>query len=405
MSGRIRGVIFDHSTILVNKTRLLEEVRSLLEWIKERDLHFVVFSTHDKDISQELSKRNLPPCDLFLTKISVGAAKGSPSWIKRVCTTLSLQPHELLYVGDDQLDWRTAINSAVFYLHAEWVEPLTSNMQALTVRSPSDVRLFASHFLLLPPRFEYAYDAPDEGLYIRALLNSNTVLHASEPKQFTLQDIFTHEKTVNVGGYSADTLLMTHAISSLYLEGLIPPNPYFAIYPSSEPGKVSSILARFTQAAAPYFHGYLKTDMIIRGIAARNTSIARARKEQVDITEQANTVWLNNRYLSKDHWLNRTIIVFDDFTTMGFSLDWARNLLQAAGVPRLILLSVGKYGKNHPLIHLRHDPILPIQVMPFNQGKFKPDDFEVNRIELSQNKAGRELVIRSFELFRSNQPF
>ena len=48
---------------------------------------------------------------------------------------------------------------------------------------------------------------------------------------------------------------------------------------------------------------------------------------------------------------DRTVLVFDDFTSTGRTLDWARNLLYAAGASRVVLLTVGKYPSPY-FLHL-----------------------------------------------------
>ncbi|MCX4564555.1 hypothetical protein OHA02_51590 [Streptomyces phaeochromogenes] len=47
------------------------------------------------------------------------------------------------------------------------------------------------------------------------------------------------------------------------------------------------------------------------------------------------------------------MIVFDDFTTEGKSLEWARTLLSEAGAARVIALTIGKYPSRHTVYRLR----------------------------------------------------
>lgn len=48
---------------------------------------------------------------------------------------------------------------------------------------------------------------------------------------------------------------------------------------------------------------------------------------------------------------DRNVIVFDDFTTTGMSLEWARQLLDNAGAKKIILMTVGKYPKGGNYSH------------------------------------------------------
>jgi hypothetical protein len=80
----------------------------------------------------------------------------------------------------------------------------------------------------------------------------------------------------------------------------------------------------------------------------------------VTIATQARTVHVGERY--RDKLTGKTVVVFDDFTTHGMSLEWARLLLTAAGVGRIVMLTVGKYGTRHTCYELRGrnlDPYAP----------------------------------------------
>jgi len=125
--------------------------------------------------------------------------------------------------------------------------------------------MFATHFLLRPPRWEYVLDVPEKGVHVRSLLNASAVLAASAPKnEFRLQDVLTYEIEVRVGNIPAQNLLLLHALSSLLLEGLIPRNPAVAVYPSSTPGRASPVLQIFLELAASFYHGYFREDLLLR---------------------------------------------------------------------------------------------------------------------------------------------
>jgi hypothetical protein len=52
------------------------------------------------------------------------------------------------------------------------------------------------------------------------------------------------------------------------------------------------------------------------------------------------------------------------------SLDWARHLLYPAGADRVILVSFGKYGRNHPLLHDFYTPPAAQPGQPFQLNNY-----------------------------------
>jgi hypothetical protein len=180
---------------------------------------------------------------------------------------------------------------------------------------------------------------------------------------FDLKDVLKYDRDVQVGKVSGRDMLVLHAISSLMLEGGVPPNPRFVVYPSHTPGKLTGPLAEYLEPLSKTFHGFYRDDLLVRVSEARDTSLARAYGDQgapVSIEDQMKTVCIAEAY--RNRLQGRHVIVFDDFTTTGASLEWARNLLLAAGAEGVTLMTVGKYGTRYEA----HVPKTGIDIDPFN---------------------------------------
>lgn len=374
MSTVLRAAIFNHKTVLLDDPALVTETRTVLRELKKDGISIVVFSTHDLPIDQEFGARRYPDCDLFVQQSDVGKKKGSQDWIYYACTQLNLMPHEFVYVGDDMQDWTTAINAPTIYLHALWVSPMTEPIVAVPALRPIDVLNFCRQYLYAPPRWEYAIDAPEYPVHLRSLLDARTVLSREKNRTFKLQDVFTYEQAIDIGSVSARNLLMHQAVTSLYCEGLIPrgtPRPYFAVYPSSDPAKENHVLTDFVRPVASIFHGYFKENLIIRAVKAADTSRFPNEKK---FTTQTNSVHLSPDYRTRVK--GKTIFVFDDFTTHGYSLEWARNLLYAAGAVRVILVTVGWYSTTH----VAQVPINTKIIKPFELKEYTLEQFSTHTI-------------------------
>ncbi|MGC0344400.1 hypothetical protein [Streptomyces sp. SLBN-8D4] len=108
---------------------------------------------------------------------------------------------------------------------------------------------------------------------------------------------------------------------------------------------------------------------------APDTSLERWKASQgqaaqsISIATQAQTVHLGPGYRGKLG--TKTVVVLDDFTTHGMSLEWARLLLTAAGTRRIVMLTVGKYGSRHT----RYDLKDPSTLAPYQLNTLTADSF------------------------------
>lgn len=405
----LKAVIFDHSTIFVSPGNepLILGLRTLFEHLKSIGIKIAVFSTHQIPFSDELQRRGFPTIDLALTRKDVGVNKGSSSWVQRAAAKLGVRINEFLYIGDDNRDWRSAVNAHTFYVHAGWVRPqYDSNVKYLTVGNPDSALGLISHFLLPPPRWGCRIDDENNKLCLRCLLPADATLPATNRYSFTLQSIFTYGDTVLVGGVDALVPLMLHIVSSLYLEGIVETNPLLTVYPSSQPDKSNKSLEPLFRLASTFFRGYFRQDLLIRGKPALDMSLERVaakrenRPSQASFLTQATTVHLNPDYEKK--LSGRTIVVFDDFTTAGYSLEWARNLLYTAGASRVILVTAGKYRRYHTI----YQPAPETWVTPFQLQEYTSSSFRKIRTCLVETDAQAQAIVeRSFSFLVQGKPF
>jgi hypothetical protein len=353
----VKALIFDYKVLL---NRPDPEIGALLAWAQSSGLRWCLFSTDlltDRQAGAYVAA-GYPPPDLYVTQddIPSGKRRGSPDWVNVVVSRLAVVRHELLYVGCTALDWRSAINAGVFYMHAGWAAAMPGGTTSLVSDSPRDVRRILESFLLNAPRWSYSADGDDWSL--RSLLPASAELPCTSPGlTFKLQDVFTYERPVRIGGNDARSHLMLCVLANAYLEGLLAGNSYFCVYPGSKRGRLSQQLSGYIDKAAAIVHGYYREDLLVRGSDAPDTSLVRYRarrdgvRADVSIATQATTVHLGPSYQGR--LTGKTVIVFDDFTTQGMSLEWARLLLRAGGAQRTVLLTVGKYGATHTSFDLR----------------------------------------------------
>ena len=403
----LRAVIFDYTTLEDTPPDVLVSLQRLVGKLRSVNVKLAVFSNDAVDLTATLRRQGLPDVDLFLTADDVGKKKGAKEWVAKASEVLRCPHHHMLYVGDSFNDWTTAINSAVMYLQAGWSQTQSLKKESLRVDSPDDVWVFITHFLLQPPRWQYSLDGGHSNL--RCLLNATTNLPGKRifphgpVEGFALKDVFTYGNEVQIGAWSARNALMMHAITSLYLEGLIPQGPFFAAYPSHTPGQHDPLIEDWFRPAAKTFHGWFKEDLLVRVQEAPDTSLLRASGKQATPEMQMRTVHLNPAYRTK--LPGKTIILIDDFSTEGTSLEWGRRLLLAAGAARVVMLSIGKFGRKTPLTHTGYKLNGDAALNPYAVTDIPTQEiFTVKRHDLVADNAATERIIRSFELLEHNAP-
>jgi hypothetical protein len=400
----VKAVVFDYKALLRPENRL-PQIRDMLWWIAEAGLDLCIFSTDPIDVVRISRQLDYPEFTAYVCKDDVvgRANRGSPLWVDAALAQMPYEHHELFYVGSTAMDWRTAINSGVFYAHAGWVGPQPPSTTSLCFGEPPDVPLLVSHFLMEEPRWSFWRDDSSRRFSLRCLLPAGAVLPATRPgSSFKLQDVFTYGRDVKVGSYGARDLLVLHAISSLYVEGLLTRNARFCVYPSSRRGRISEALEQYVRPAASLVQGYYKPDLLLRVEDAIDTSLARYRAKQtgreanISIATQAESVCVGERHRNK--LAGKTVIVFDDFTTTGMSLEWARNLLLSTDVEKVVMLTIGKYGSAYDVYDLKSaglsDPFAPTALSPGDYAAFRSqlnyDPGNEDRLQLLFEKAIRE---------------
>nr|AJV88371.1 hypothetical protein [Streptomyces drozdowiczii] len=341
---------------------------------------FVLLSTDPMEADAAMAAAGLPTPALHLSldDIPDNKKRGSGVWLQEVAQRLKLRTNQLLLVGTTRWDWLTGINAGVAYIHANWASQVrdAKRMDALSASDPDGVAELLEHFFLPEPHWTFAEDSTGRAMRIRSLLPPNVRFPHAADRTFELQDVFTRGRTITIGNQDARDILMLRLLSSAYLDGTLPGRSLFCVYPSSNVGKVSAQLAGFLEKAKVMVGSYYKEDLLERAIAAPDTSIERvkrnrgeARTADISIAAQTRTVRINPRHRGKLD--GKTVVVFDDFTTEGTSIEWARALLLNAGAAEVIALTVGKYGSRHT----RYDLRAGAAINPFDVNNLTAADF------------------------------
>ncbi|MEV7581240.1 hypothetical protein [Streptomyces erythrochromogenes] len=352
MASKVHAAVFDYKAVFqAGTTTPHPDMYQLLHLLDQQGVDWVLLTNQSIDAVEICSAVGLPQPVLHLSQEDIPGrkARGSGLWLDQVAERLHLRKNQLVIVGTTEWDWMTGINAGVLYIHARWASALGKQITALTADDPADLYWLLDRHLLHEPQWIFALDDEKRALRVRSLFQPDESFPGTSPTSFNLKTVFTYDHKVTIGDGSARDILMLHLLFSAYLDGSLPHRAWFCVYPSSTPGRVNDQLAEFLEPAKVMVGSYYKGDLLVRASKATDTSLARAtgRHDTVSIATQANTVHLNPKYRSTVR--GKTVIVFDDFTTEGMSLDWARNLLTKAGARQVIGVTIGKYRKPYTL--------------------------------------------------------
>nr|BEK62778.1 hypothetical protein KPHV_00050 [Kitasatospora purpeofusca] len=380
MAGnRVRAVVFDYKAVFENGTwKPHPDVAQVLHALDQQGVVWVLLTTGRVDAAAYCAAAGLPQPVLHLCQDDIPGRKnrGSGLWLDEVADRLGRCKAEMVIVGTSEWDWMTGINGKVLHIHARWASALGKPIVSLAADDPAHLYWLLDRHLLHEPEWLFTLDDPARRFRVRSLFQPDETFPGTRPARFDLKTIFTYDQQVEVGDRSARDVLMTHLLCSAYLDDCLPSRAWFCVYPSSTPGRVNDQLAEFLKVARVMAGGYYKDDLLVRATPAIDTSRARAggRHSEVTIATQANTVHLN-----PDHrrtLKGKTVIVFDDFTTQGMSLDWARNLLTAAGAKEVIGVTIGKYRKPYTFF----TPRLGVTIDPFTTNSLTPANFTTEQL-------------------------
>ncbi|MFD9444214.1 hypothetical protein ACFWBR_38020 [Streptomyces sp. NPDC060006] len=356
----VRAVAIDYKAVLRGPGHAHEGIAELLRWLDERDVAWVLLTNDPMDAKSALAAASLPEPALHLCRDDIPdkAKRGNGAWLEAVADRLDLRMNQLILIGTSQFDWYTGIHAGVVHIHARWASRLGAKITSLMSDEPADVIELLKYFLLHEPRWAFRLDDEDRAFAIRSMLPFNARFPRGGGRTFTIKDIFTYENTVKVGDEDARDVLMLHLLCAAYLDGALPGRSFFCVYPSSTPAKGNPQLAGFLRRAKVMTGSSYKEDLLERVTQAPDTSLERYKRSvgqstgrDISIAAQARTVRVNPAYKKKI--VGKTVIVFDDFTTEGKSLEWARTLLSEAGAARVIALTIGKYPSRHTVYQLR----------------------------------------------------
>ncbi|HZN98088.1 MAG TPA: HAD-IA family hydrolase [Gemmatimonadales bacterium] len=373
----VEAVLFDQSTLLSPKDHTVwPGVLEMLADLKAMGLRWVATSNEPSStIGPRLQRAGLTP-DALMTRSETGDRKPSPKFCNLAAQQLGLKNNQLVYVGDDDRnDAIAAIAARVLYFNARWAHP-AAPPYGFDLAAPASVPAFLRLFLRRQPRWHLQLDEKDgdgNPVSTKALLSARREWNAEITN--AIKGVLKRGGQNRIGPVRVDDLLLFHLLTTIYLGGLHEDVDWWTVYPSSTAGKVNDILVRFSDQYSKLFRDRFLPDLLVRHTNAETSHKVRAQGRDPGFINQANTLHLNPAH--RGNIRKKHVLVLDDFTTDGYSLEAARLLLLRGGARAVTGIGIGAHYSSLKI----QTPAPGLMWDPWSARQFDAKDFRSRRVD------------------------
>jgi len=111
-----------YSSNCINKTKLYPGISDLLDQLQQKNIKIGIFSNKANDLTQKVVKVLLAKWDVAFAVGAGGdvARKPDPQGALMAAKEMGISPSELMFVGDTDVDMKTANNAGMFAVGVLW---------------------------------------------------------------------------------------------------------------------------------------------------------------------------------------------------------------------------------------------------------------------------------------------
>lgn len=366
-----------------------DEVSSLRSFLSSSDIKLAVATNGSRRrVIKQFQRAGLEDPDLIVTRGALGVKKPSPEFISTVADKLGVDHSEIVYLGDDdKTDIYAAINAGVLPLAAHYSRANKSLKYGLPINSVSGLenylRLMAHQ---TSPYYGWSAKYSDYEVDIRTLLGQHKWIRDS------LKRVLKNNKSVRIGpgNIPFTKVLFYFFINQISLSGLIRDMDTVTVYPGSKMGKGNPVLKKFSAVLKRIFRTRWRPDLLLRHKDAKES-----KKGNRTPLNQLNTVVLNQDH--RDAIDGNSVLVIDDFTTSGTSLDAARAMLLQGGASRVVCLAMAKFRRYHRVIYVDGE------WSPYDRRQLSADQVATREIRGSLNSGPDNVFKKIIKHYRESK--
>lgn len=126
------------------KTKPYEGIIELLDYLASRNIKLAVFSNKADELTQRITAEIFP--DYFNTAVGLSVEslkKPNPSKALEISKKWGLEPEEIIFIGDSDIDMQTAVNANMFPVGVTWgyrtEEELKTSGAKLVIHNPLEL--------------------------------------------------------------------------------------------------------------------------------------------------------------------------------------------------------------------------------------------------------------------------
>jgi Haloacid dehalogenase-like hydrolase len=344
----VKAVVLDLDGTLIDASgQPVTGVPEMLDALRGMGLGIAVASNQTRAF-EKLSRAGLR-ADLIIDRgLTGGVKKGSPVWVTKALEAFEIQGNEIVWLGDSNLDMRSAVNARILYFNAGWSQP--NYPYGINLSAPALLPLYLSEFFVKPVSWYWEFNGTDgQGQRVIAKAMMDTRGAGISALQNDLVGVLKGSRNPRIGPMMLRDFVFLHFVGSLFGDSFYHEIDTWTAYPSSRRG-VNPALGTLVNLAAKLFRERYVEDLLVRHTVATDSGEARLRQEPVDFSNQSNTMQLNPEHRQRIR--GQFVVVIDDFTTDGYSGECARLLLLKAGAAKVACINIGKYGRYNSVISL-----------------------------------------------------
>lgn len=376
----IKVIIFDGDGTL-QFPNPSEEIRNLVSLLPGLGIKMAVASNGNRSqVVKNFSQAGMPVPEIIVTPKDVGTKptgepirKPSPQYVYVIRDLAGVELNEIVYVGDDDTtDTFCAINAGVLPLTAKYSTSDRPKDYGLSVSSPSKledyIKIFAKQNA---PYFGWVYQDNSHKVDIRALFGDQGGL------KHTLKTVLKEQQDLKIGSnnVSVTMILFLYFMTQFYMSGVAAQVGIVTVYPGHTKNSNNQVLSAYLSRISKMFRkDRFFQDLLIRHQDAPKSQFQGAAR---NIFDQFRTIHVNPKY--RDTIQDKTVLVLDDFTTAGYSLETARQMLLQAGASKVIGLAIAKFRLSHSVAQITQP------WNPFEPCMLRQEDIKVLEISGSLN--------------------
>lgn len=340
MSG-IKGVILGVENVICQRgvvvPEVFQEVNKLITFFKKKGIDFVIHTNRNWYHVENQKKENLKNYltnmwgnfDYFCYAEDFNLApKPQAASTANILRQKSWKATETLYIGASDSDMRTAVNGNILFLRATWWNNSTD--YGFEFATPKDIARFIDTFCLR--NHLWCHEIHDGNFNFYALAPFSTM-----KPEYTLYSEDARSAAKN--GLGHPDFWIGAIVSSLYFSGIHNQIDYVTVYPGHKVGYGNRVMNEAISIFGKCFRKKYLEDLIIRHTESKKSQTARNSGIPIDHLNQLNTIHLNEypKKSNTEHYkksplgVGKTILVIDDITTMGYSLEAARAYIEKTG--------------------------------------------------------------------------